>query len=443
VELDQERQVTLHRQFAAGDNWYAADTAALDLPVLRGDHRADVCVVGAGLTGLSAAVELAERGYRVIVLEAQTVAAQASGRSGGHALRGFQSGMDKVEDLAGAEQARALWQLSVEARELIDQRIARHAIECDFRPGYLIAALSDEDHDEQRRELETFARYGERVELLDRERTAALVASPRYVGGLLQPSGGRLHPLKYSLGVARAAQAAGAQLYGNSPVSELEQHGGATRLRLGDACVTASFVVLAAGVYGAELAPQLETHSMRAFTYMVATAPLGARAKALLPSNIAVEDTYYSLNYYHLSHDDRLLFGSGFSYAPWSVAHIKRRDRAVMRWLFPQLDDVEVEFGWRGPVDVTRTRMPDLGRIAPNVFYAHGFSGHGIALTGLAGRLMAEAVAGTAERFDVFARLPLRSFPRSRLLRRAALETRMAYWHAIQLLQNVRAAAKK
>lgn len=431
------------QQFDAGDNWYDADAGRLELPILQGDHRADVCVIGAGLTGCSAALELAERGYKVIVLEAKGVAAQASGRSGGHALRGFQSTMDKVERLAGVEQAKALWALSVEARALIDQRVARHNIDCDFRPGYLLAALSAEDHEEQKQDREVFARYGETVELLDREQTQALVASPRYVGGLLQPSGGRLHPLKYTLGLARAAQAAGAQLYGNSPALRLEQNGATTSVKLTQGSVTASFVVLAAGVYGAELAPQLQTHSMRAFTYMVATARLGERAKALLPTDIAVEDTYYSLNYYHLSHDDRLLFGSGFSYAPWSVAQIKNRDRKVVRWLFPQLDDVEIEFGWRGPVDVTRTRMPDLGRSAPNVFYAHGFSGHGIALTGLSGRLMAEAVAGTAERFDVFARLPLRPFPRNGLVRRAALETRMAYWHAIQLLQNAKAAVAR
>ena len=431
------------RQIAAGDNWYAADTAPLELPALQGDHRADVCVVGAGLTGCSAALELAERGYKVILLEAHSIAAQASGRSGGHALRGFQSTMDRVERLAGIEHAKALWALSVEARDLIDQRIVRYNIDCDFRPGYLLAALSPEDHDEQKQDQEIFARYGENLDLLDRDRTQALVASPRYVGALLQPSGGRLHPLKYTLGLARAAQAAGAQLYGNSPALGLEQNGATMRVKLAQGSVSALFVVLAAGVYGAEIAPKLKTHSMRAFTYMVATAKLGDRARALLPTDIAVEDTYYSLNYYHLSHDDRLLFGSGFSYDPWSVAHIKSRDRKVVRWLFPQLDDVEIEFGWRGPVDVTRTRMPDLGRISPTIFYAHGFSGHGIALTGLSGKLMAEAVAGTAERFDVFSRLPLRPFPRSKLLRRAALETRMAYWHAVQLLQNAKAAVSK
>ncbi len=426
----------------AGDNWYEADAKQPELPALRGEHRADVCVIGAGLTGCSAALELAERGYKVIVLEAQTIGAQASGRSGGHALRGFQSGMDKLERLAGVEQAQALWRLSVEARDLIDQRIARHGIECDSKPGYLIAALSAEDHEEQKQQQETMARYGEPFELLDRDRTQALVASPRYVGGLLEPSGGRLQPLKYTLGLARAAQAAGAMFYGNAVALALEPNGDTTRVRLAEASVTASFVVLAAGVYNATLAPQLESHSMRAFTYMVATAPLGAQARAVLSTDIAVEDTYYSLNYYHLSHDNRLLFGSGFSYAPWSVPRIKRRDHKVMRWLFPQLADVNVEHAWRGPVDVTRSRMPDLGRVAPTVFYAHGFSGHGIAMTGLAGRLMAEAIAGTAERFDVFARLPIRRFPRNALLRRAALETRMAYWHAVQILQNAKAAVK-
>ena len=425
----------------AGDNWYTAATPLPQLPKLEGDHRADVCVIGAGLTGLSAALELAERGYKVILLEAQTIAAQASGRSGGHSLRGFQAHIGSVAKLVGQETAKTLWQLSVEARELIDQRIARHGIDCEFQPGYLIAALADEDHSEQKQEVEALAAYGQTVRLLDRNQTAALVSSPRYVGGLLDESGARLNPLKYTLGLARAAQGAGATLYGNSPALALETVGGGTRVRLAQGSVTASFIVLAAGAYTAELAPELETHSMRAFTYMIATAPLGDRAAALLPSNIAVEDTYYSLNYYHLSQDNRLLFGSGFSYQPWSVEHIANRDRRVMSWLFPQLADVAVEHAWRGPIDVTRSRLPDLGRLSPTVFYAHGFSGHGIALTGMAGRLMAEAVAGTAERFDVFARLPVQPFPRSKIVRRIALESRMAYWHGLQLLQNVKKAA--
>ncbi len=436
--------MTSDAQLDAGRNWYEADRPLAALPSLPpGEHRCDVCVVGAGLTGLSAALELAERGYRVILVEARDAAAQASGRSGGHALRGFQSGMQAVERLAGSERARALWELSVEARSLIDRRIARHGIDCDFKPGYLIAALSPSDHDEQKRERDDFARFGEAVELLDRQQTQALAASPHYVGGLLQPSGGRLNPLKYTLGLARAAQRAGAQLYGRSPALALETDGRANRVRLAQATVQANFAVLAAGTFTPELAPALDRHSMRAFTYMVASARLGERAAGILPSDIAVEDTYYSLNYYHLSADNRLLFGSGFSYSPWSVAHIKRRDRRVMRWLFPQLQSVEVEYAWRGPIDVTRTRLPDLGRLSPTVFYAHGFSGHGIALTGLAGRLMAEAVAGTAERFDVFAGLRVEPLPRSRLLRQAALEARMAYWHGIQLLQNARAAVAR
>lgn len=431
-------------QLDAGHNWYEADHVPPRLPVLPpGEHRCDVCVIGAGLTGLSAALELAERGFRVILLEARHAAAQASGRSGGHALRGFQSGVQGLEDLAGAERARALWDLSVEARSLIDQRLARHGIDCDFKPGYLIAALDPAEHEAQKRERDDFARYGETVELLDRQQAQSLAASPRYVGGLLQPSGGRLHPLKYTLGLAQAAQQAGAQLFGQSPALRLESDSRANRVRLAEATVQANFVVLAAGAFTPELVPALDSHSMRAFTYMVASTRLGDRAAAILPSDIAVEDTYYSLNYYHLSHDGRLLFGSGFSYSPWSVAHIRNRDRRVMRWLFPQLESIEIDYAWRGPIDVTRTRLPDLGRLSPTVFYAHGFSGHGIALTGLAGKLMAEAVAGTAERFDVFAGLEIQPFPRSRLLRQTALEARMAYWRGVQSLQNLRAALTK
>lgn len=404
-----------------------------DYPVLEGQHSADVCVVGAGLTGTSCALELAQRGYKVIVLEAERAAWGASGRSGGQLIFGYSCGEDTLEKLIGPDDARRLWDMSLEAVDLVRERVRQHAIECDLTPGHVHAALKPR----QLRALERWRRtlgdrYGYRsVELWDRSRIRAAVASDRYIGGLYDSNSGHLHPLNYTLGLVNAADRAGAAFFEGSRATGISPGPQAT-VTTDRGSVRCRYVVLGGNAYLGSLKPRLAARIMPVSTYIGASEPLGReRARSLITDNTAVADTNFVLDYFRLSADYRMLFGGRVSYStvvpPNLAAAMKRR----MLKVFPQLSDVAMDYAWGGYVGITRNRAPDFGRIDDNIFYAQGFSGHGIALTGLAGRLMAEAVAGTAERFDIFGRISHRDFPGGAFLRTPALVLAM-FWYRLR-----------
>ncbi|HSH40713.1 MAG TPA: FAD-binding oxidoreductase [Arenicellales bacterium] len=419
------------------DSYYAASANSIpDYPVLEGAHTADVCVVGAGLTGSSCALELAKRGYKVIVLEANRVAWGASGRSGGQMIFGYACGEDRLEKWLGGDDARKVWDMSLEAVDLIRERVKEHGIECDLATGHAHTALKSR----QMRALEQWhdfltKRYGySSVELWDRRRTRAAVASERYVGALYDSNSGHLHPLNYTLGLVKAAAGAGAEFREGSRVTAITP-GSEPVVKTERGEVRCRFVALGGNAYLGSLDPRLAARIMPVGTYIGATEPLGAeRARSLIRDNIAVADTNFVLDYFRLSADHRMLFGGRVSYStvvpPNLAVAMKRR----MLTVFPQLEDARIDYAWGGYVGITRNRAPDFGRVDDNIFYAQGFSGHGIALTGLAGKLMAEAVAGTAERFDIFSRIPHASFPGGALLRTPALVLAMAWYRLRDLI---------
>lgn len=401
-------------------NWYA-DTATPtpDRPTLTEALEADVCVVGAGITGCSAALHLARRGYRVVVVEARTVGHGASGRSGGQLIAGFNRGQDVLEHLVGPEDARALWDLGEESLSLTRALIAEHAIACDLTDGHITLAADRPGH---RREIEeTFeewSRLGRRdLALWDRDTTRARVASDHYVGALYDPHGGHLHPLNYTLGLARAAEAAGATIFTGSPMTRLEDGPPAT-VHTPHGRVRAPFVLLAGNAHLIGRESRLSGRLMPINTYVATTPPLGsARARALLPGNEAAADLYFSINYFRLTADHRLLFGGRVGYGRQAPDGARQAMQRTIARIFPHLTGTPIDHAWGGTIGITMNRLPDFGRVAPHVLYAHGYSGHGLAHAGLAGKLMAEAVAGQAERFDVLARIPHRRFPGGTLLR--------------------------
>lgn len=411
-------------------SWYAVSAPPLPpQPALAGRLDADVCVVGGGYTGLSAALHLAGRGYSVALLEARRIGWGASGRNGGNMATGFPPGMARVERLVGPDDARRLWDMSLEARALVRELAARHDIACDLTPGYLYAAVKPRHMHELAAERDHLLRvYGYEKHLIGRDGIAAHVSSEAYLGGLLDPQGGHLHPLSYAHGLARAALGAGVRIFENTAATGWEA-GARPVVRTERGEVGARFVVLACGAYLQRLAPGIRPRIMPVATYLAATEPLGeARAKALIPSGVAVEDVNFVLDYFHLSGDHRLLFGGGVSYSTIEPRDVSAWVRPKMLRVFPQLADVRLDYGWSGFVDITRNRLPDFGQLAPTVFYAQGFSGQGVCLTSLAGKLMAEAISGTAERFDVFARIPHRRFPGGKLLRTPLLVLATLYF---------------
>jgi gamma-glutamylputrescine oxidase len=410
---------------------------APDLSELEGEVRADVVIVGAGYTGLSAALELAQRGYRVVVLEAHRVGWGASGRNGGQICTGFSASLAKIEKWVGIEDARKLFAVAEEGKALIRERIDRHGIECNLKWGYLHAAPKARHVEELKEEQEIAERrfgYEGRLRLVDREEVRRMVASPIYVGGLYDSGAGHLHPLNYCLGLAKAAQGAGARIFENSPVERVEMDRPAMAITA-KGRVTAEFLVLAGNAYLGGLAPQIGSKIMPVGTYIGATVPLGEnRAKSLIPDDVAVADTNFVLNYFRRSSDHRMLFGGRVSYSTIMPPYLPRAMRHKMLEVFPQLSDVEFEYTWGGFVAITVERTPDVGRIAPNVYYAHGYSGTGVALSGICGKIIAEAIAGQAERVDLFAKLPHTNFPGGPALRTPLLAAAMLWYRMRDLM---------
>jgi gamma-glutamylputrescine oxidase len=420
----------------AGSATLAAEGSRTHRETLRGEHRVDVVVLGGGLAGCSAALHLAKRGYRVALLEAQVVGYGASGRSGGQTIFGLAASQKTLIAEVGRDDARRLFDLSIEALDLTQSLIREYAIDCDYRANHVHVAVRPrhvQELDDWARELHED--YGYRsVKLLDRGELQEHVRSERYLGGLLDSRSGHLHPLKFTRGVARAAEAAGAAIFENSRVLRYEG-GPQVVVHTAHGTVRCAHLVLCGNAYIGAVAPPLARRILGVGTYIIATEPLGEeRARALLPSDAAIADINWILDYFRRSADHRLLFGGRVSYSALQPPRLAESMRKRMLRIFPALAGVKVEYSWGGYLDITRNRAPNFGRLAPNVFYLQGFSGHGMSLTGLAGKLVAEALAGTAERFDVFARIPHRDFPGGPLLRRPSLIAAMMYYRLRDLL---------
>jgi gamma-glutamylputrescine oxidase len=419
-------------------SWYwAAGPDVPARPALAGAADCDVGIVGGGIAGVSAALHLAGRGYRVRLLEAERIGWGASGRSGAQAIFGVAAGQDKLTTLLGAADARRVWDMSVEALALLRELIAQHAIDCDYVAGQMHVAIKPRQAAELAEwHADLTGNFGyHSVSLLDTAATRRLVTSERYIAGLLDTNSGHLNPLKYLRGLAAAAERAGAVLHEGSRVSGYDRRDGRLRLVTEDGELTCRQIVLAGNAWLGQTVPALYRRIMPVGTYIVATEPLGEiTARQLLPENTAVTDINWVLDYFRRSADHRLLFGGRVSYSGLDPFNTASATRARMVQVFPQLKDVRVEYAWGGYVDITLNRAPDFGRLESDVYYLQGFSGHGIALTGLAGKLVAEAIAGDAERFDVFARIPHREFPGGQHLRRPALVLAMLYYRLKDLL---------
>lgn len=421
------------------DSYYEASLVRpAPQPPLTSRITADVCIVGAGYSGLCTALDLRARGYSVAVLDAKTVGWGASGRNGGQAIVGFASD-DAIESQLPPADANRAWQMTVEALDLLRARIETHGIDCDYVAGYMNLAVNEKKGKALERWTDQIrTRYGYQMQPIAQQDMGDWIASKRFHSGAFDPQSGHLHPLKYCLGLAAAARAAGVQLYEHSPVVHVER-GMKPVVRTAQGQVVCDFVVLAGNVYlnefGRAVAPEVNQRIMPVGTYIIATEPMGqARADALIRRRAAVCDTNFVLDYFRPTADHRMLFGGRVSYSAATPGNLVESMRKRMLSVFPQLGDLAVPYAWGGFVDITMNRGPDFGRVENNIYYLQGFSGHGLALTGLAGKLVAEAIAGQAERFDLLARLRHKPFPGGAAMRMPALVLGMLYYQLRDLI---------
>ena len=404
---------------------------------LDGPLKVDVCVIGAGLTGISTALNLAERGYSVAILEASKVGWAASGRNGGQLIGGFACDMDTFAKHMPAEDVKRMWDMGLETLDIVKERVAKHQIDCNLRFGYLHAANKPRDVTALRQwRDEAQTRFGyDRFRYIERESLDQYVQSTRYLGGLFDPDSGHLHPLNYTLGLARAARAAGVQIFEDSCVTGMRNEGSRHVIETARGQVEAQFVALACNTWLGALAPNVARKIMPVGTYVVATEPLdAARAQALMPAHAAICDSRFVLDYFRPAPDNRVLWGGKVSYSTFAPRNLGEAMRRDMLKTFPQLADVKVDYAWGGFVDITMNRAPHFGRLSPTVYFAQGFSGHGVNTTGLAGKLIAEAIHGQASRFDLFGKIRHRDFPGGATLRTPALVLAMAWYRMKDLL---------
>jgi gamma-glutamylputrescine oxidase len=437
--LDTDRELTRQSYYAA-----TAPHAPAHAPLPAGEHACDVAVVGGGLAGLSAAIELRQHGFAVTLLEAREIGHGASGRNGGQAIYGLACDITTIEDQLGRRAAKQVFDMSIEALDLIRERIAQFAIECDWRDGYLGVAMNARKARALRDEVELLAaRYDHPLRWIDRAELPQWIASPRYVAAAHDPRSGHLHPLKYVRGLARAAQSLGVSLHEQTALQTLLPGTDGVTLRTDtDAMLHARHVLLAGNVYlqslAPQVAPQLSSRIMPVGTYIVCSQPLAPdTARALVPCGAAVCDNNFVLDYFRTTPDHRLLYGGRVSYSTRTPADLAGSMARRMQTTFPQLAGVQAEYAWGGFVDISMSRAPDFGRLSNfnnRVYYLQGFSGHGLALTGLAGKLVAEAIAGDASRFDVFVQLRHLPFPGGAALRTPTLVLGMAYARLRDLL---------
>ena len=413
------------------NSWYAASVSPPPaLPALAGEARCDVCIVGGGYTGLSSAIHLRRRGFSVVLLEAERIGWGASGRNGGHVGTGQRADQYTLEKLVGKTQARELWSLGLEAVDTVCELIDDFSIDCELKQGNLHLAASPRAARETQEEIERLRAvydYGA-VRYVDADELATMTSAQGMHGAALDTDCRHLHPLKYALGLARGARDLGAQLHENSRVTAYRENGD-VQVQTAGGTVTARHLILACNGYLDHLEPRVAGQIMPINNYMLATQPLDEdTARRLIRDDTSMSDSRFVINYWKLSADRRLLFGGGETYTrrfPRDIAGFVRR---YMLRIYPELHDARVDYGWGGTLAITLNRMPAFGRLGRDIYYAHGYSGHGVPTATLAGKLLAEAVAGTAERFDVMAGVPTPRFPGGTLLRWPGLVAGMLFY---------------
>jgi gamma-glutamylputrescine oxidase len=415
-------------------SYYAASAnVSPNRPPLSGDQSIDICIVGAGYTGLSTGLHLVEKGYKVAIVEGAQVGWGASGRNGGQIVNGLNASLQTIQKRYGADTANFVAGLVQEGGEIIRERIKTYDIQCDLKEGNIVTAYTGAHMRELEERLNLWAGYGiKNQEMLDKEQLRKHVNSDVYAGGVIDHTGGHMHPLNLALGEAAAFEKLGGVIYENSPVIHVDTEAAKPVVKTHDGSMTCNTVVLCGNAYLGHVVPALTSRVMPVSTQVIATEPLGeARANDLMPTDVCIEDARYILDYYRLSADKRMLFGGGLVYGGTDPSDIRAKLLPNMEKVFPQLKGTKIDFAWSGNFALSFSRVPQMGRIGNNTYFAHGFSGHGVTGSHTFGRILSEAIDGDRTRFDVFANVPWYPFPGGRMFR-VPYSVVGSWWYALR-----------
>ena len=401
------------------DSYYAdsrLDTT--DRPALNGELDVDVCIIGAGFTGISSALHLAEAGFKVAVIEAARIGYGASGRNGGQLVNSYSRDIDSIENNYGPVLGKALGDMAFEGSEIIRERIKKYNIDCDYKPGGIFAAITQKHLRALEEQQQLWQRYGHNdLQMLDKHEMGQHIASDAYIGGLLDRRGGHMHPLNLLLGEVKAFESLGGQVFEDSKAIKIDRSQRPV-VHTENGQVTANYLLVAGNAYLGGLVPELAAKSMPCGTQIITTEVLDESvAKSLIPGEQCVEDCNYKLDYYRMTADNRLLYGGGVTYGGGDPASIERFVRGHLEKTFPQLSNVTFDYAWGGDFLLTMSRLPQFGKLNDSIFYAQGYSGHGVTTTHLAGKIIAEAMKGQSDGFDAFASLKHFPFPGGPMMR--------------------------
>jgi len=389
-----------------------------DRPPLNGDLDVDVCIIGAGFTGISSALHLAEAGFKVAVIEAARIGYGASGRNGGQLVNSYSRDIDSIENNYGPVLGKTLGDMAFEGSEIIRQRIKKYNIDCDYKPGGIFAALTAKQLRALEEQQQLWQRYGHNdLQMLDKQEMSQHIASDAYIGGLLDKRGGHMHPLNLLLGEVKAFESLGGQVFEDSKAIKIDRSKRPV-VYTENGRISADNLLIAGNAYLGGLVPELAAKSMPCGTQIITTEVLDEDlAKSLIPGEQCVEDCNYKLDYYRMTADNRLLYGGGVTYGGGDPSSIERFVRGHLEKTFPQLSGVKFDYAWGGDFLLTMSRLPQFGRLNDSIYYAQGYSGHGVTTTHLAGKIIAEAIKGQAEGFDAFASLKHFPFPGGAMMR--------------------------
>ncbi|WP_211825164.1 NAD(P)/FAD-dependent oxidoreductase [Kistimonas asteriae] len=413
------------------DSYYAATVnTQTDYPVLDEHITTDICIIGGGFSGVASALELTERGFNVVLLEAHKIGWGASGRNGGQLIRGIGENPDQFRNQIGQDGVEAIHTMGLEAVDLVRKRIAKYDIPCDLKMGYFDAAMKPRHLRELKEDYEWMQSrdYPHDLKMISQEQVSDIVGTDRYIGGMVDMGSGHLHPLNLCIGEAEAAARQGARLFEYSKVNKI-QKGDKPKVFTDKGSVTADFLILGGNAYMGDLEPAIGGKVLPAGSYIIATEPLAPSVyNSLIPSDYAICDMSVALDYFRLSADKRLLFGGMCNYSGRDPKDIVESMRPKMLKVFPQLKDARIEYQWGGMIGIGANRMPQIGRLGPNIYYAQAYSGHGVNATHTAARVLAEAITGQAQRFDAYAKIRHMTFPGGKTFRSPMLALGMLWY---------------